>query len=130
MLYKKGRGVPRDTAQAAAVVGARRDNGHAAAQCNLGALYHTGDGVFRRISPRRAAWYEKAAVQGDATAQCSLGGLYHDGEGGTRDAIKAREWYEKAAAQGDPDAQYNLGVLYDSRRRRCAGLREVPASGG
>ena len=48
------------------------DQGHAGAQCNLGAMYANGQGVPQNFK-EALVWYRKAADQGDAGAQFNLG---------------------------------------------------------
>jgi uncharacterized protein len=87
------------------------EQGHAAAQNNLGAMYAHGRGVPQDYAAA-ASWYRKAAEQGNAMAQYNIGVLYEDGQGVPRDYAVAMSWYRKAAEQGYVDAQINLGILY------------------
>jgi TPR repeat protein len=87
------------------------DQGEAAAQNNLGAMYANGQGVPRDYA-EAVKWYRKAADQGYALAQTSLGFMYEQGQGVPQDYAQAHMWYRKAADQGDAAAQLELGVMY------------------
>lgn len=87
------------------------EQGHAAAQNNLGNCYYNGRGVTK--NPDEAvAWWGKAAEQGYAAAQYNLGNCYYNGQGVTKDLDKAAAWWGKAAKQGNSAAQYSLGNCY------------------
>ena len=89
------------------------EQGHAAAQYELGFLYEHGNGKGDLIDYEAAAVsYLRAAAQGHAKAQYRLGLLYHCGFGVPEDVRKAAEWYRKAAEQGDPDALPALAQMY------------------
>ena len=89
------------------------EQGLAAAQFNLGVMYHAGAGV-----PQDAAeavrWYRLAAAQGHAEAQVSLGVMYADGRGVPEDDAEAVRWFRLATEQGSANAQHNLGAMYDN----------------
>lgn len=87
------------------------EQGHEAAQLNLGVMYHQGLGVKQDYG-EAIKWYKKAAENSNAKAQLNLGILYDMGKGVEKDVVKAAEFYEKAAKKGMRDAQYNLGILY------------------
>ena len=87
------------------------EQGHAAAQNNLGFMYANGEGV-PEDDGQAVFWYRKAAEQGDAKAQYNLGVRYDNGRGVPEDDGQAAFWYRKAAEQGHAKAQYNLGVMY------------------
>lgn len=74
-------------------------NGDAASQYELGAIYDYGYRVRRDVQ-KAVEWYAKAAHQGHAQAQHNLGVMYHKGTGVRQDYQKAVEWYTKAAHQG------------------------------
>jgi serine/threonine protein kinase len=97
------------------------DAGSARARYNLGALYHTGQGVPKdtRIA---ADWYSKAAYQNYALAQYNLAYLYENGDGVPKNLVEAKKWYtevaEKAADKGlAADAQEALDRLNGHRKR-------------
>jgi TPR repeat protein len=79
------------------------EQGHAAAQSDLAAMYAKGLGV-RQDYTEAMKWVLKAAEQGDADAQHNLGIMYGRGEGVPRDDVRAHMWFNLAAANGNKDA--------------------------
>lgn len=86
------------------------EQGHAAAQFNLGLMYAEGQGV-PKDSTKAVELFTQAAEQGNVDAQNNLGVMYFVGEGVTRNVEKAKTWFEKAAAQGNEDAKSNLEAI-------------------
>ncbi len=89
----------------------RAEAGDAAAQCKLGVMYQTGEGVPEDFA-EAAKWYRKAADQGNPSAQCNLGFLYSRGHGVPKNRAEAFNWYRKAAEQGDASGEFSLGLKY------------------
>ena len=87
------------------------EQGDAAAQINLGAMYNLGQGVPQDYK-ESVKWYRLAAEQGNAQAQTKLGIMYNLGKGVPQDYKASVEWFRLAAEQGDAHAQYNLGLMY------------------
>ncbi len=87
------------------------EQGVAAAQHNLGVMFHEGRGV-PQDDAEAARWYRLAAAQGEVGAQFDLGVMYANGQGVPQDDAEAMRWYRKAAVRGYAKAQYNLGVMY------------------
>ena len=87
------------------------ERGNAAAQHNLGAMYHWGEVVPQDYAKARG-WYRKAIEQGFAESQLRLGVMYARGQGVPQDVAKAVEWFHKAAEQGFAEAQEELGWFY------------------
>lgn len=77
------------------------NGGFAAAQYNLGATYHEGQGVPRDLK-ESLKWYRLAADQGDAQAQQVLPSLYKE----------SLPWLRSEADRGLALAQSGLGVIY------------------
>ncbi len=97
------------------------ENGHAAAQFDLGRYYEMGlNGSHNWEEPlnfkRAMTWYEKSAIQGYAKAQLRLGEIYIDEDPlkglFPQDYKEAKKWFELAADQGNVYAQSNLGEIY------------------
>jgi TPR repeat protein len=87
------------------------EQGHRAAQSQLGAMYEEGTGVpqdYREAS----MWYRLAAEQGDGYGQVRLGVLYEEGKGVTEDDLEAVKWFRLAATQGNDVAQISLGFMF------------------
>ena len=75
------------------------EQGHAAAQYNLGVMYAHGLGV-RQHDAQAVQWYRKAAEQGDAKAQYNLGAMYANGQRIRQNYKIAKEWFGKACDNG------------------------------
>jgi TPR repeat protein len=87
------------------------EQGNAAAQSGLGAMYYGGQGVPR--DERQAAnWYRKAADQGQREAQFRLAVMYDRGIGVPPNYAEAARWYHAAAERGHAEAQYRIGLLF------------------
>ena len=76
------------------------EEGNAAAQNNLGLMYHNGWGVPQDYK-EAARLYRLAAEQGDADAQGNLGVMYELGKGVTKDYIYAHMWGNIALMNGN-----------------------------
>jgi hypothetical protein len=79
------------------------EQGHVAAQFNLGVLFENGLGVAQDYA-EAARWYMKAAEQGDEQAQYNVAVLYEKGIGLSLDLEKARYWYGKVLANPRADS--------------------------
>jgi TPR repeat protein len=111
-MYKEGRGVVLDYAQAIAWYRKSAEGGNASGQANLAFMYSTGQGVA--VDQAEAAgWYRKSAELGDAYAQCTLAEMYDSAKGLAQDFAQARLWYTKAAEQGYSRAAYFLALMYE-----------------
>ena len=76
------------------------EEGNAAAQNNLGLMYHNGWGVPQDYK-EAARLYRLAAEQGDADAQGNLGVMYVFGKGVTKDFVYAHMWGNIALMNGN-----------------------------
>ena len=76
MLYRDGRGVARDDAEAVRWFRRAAEQGHNDGQNNLGRMYSNGRGV-RRDRVEVVGWYRRAAEQGDAGGQMGPTGSVH-----------------------------------------------------
>jgi len=112
-MYKRGRGVARDDAQAVTWFRKAADQGLAGGQYNLGVMYAGGRGVARDDA-QAVSWFRKAADQGDVDAQTNLGTMYLTGRGVAQDDAEAATWYRKAADQGDAAALMALRQMAPS----------------
>ncbi|RCK80635.1 MAG: hypothetical protein OZSIB_2948 [Candidatus Ozemobacter sibiricus] len=108
LLYKSGRGVPRDLEQARDWLRRAADLGRAEAWLHLGSLAAEG----RFPDPQQARHcFQQGAEQGNQECQCRLAELLERGEGGPADAAAAAFWYRRAAEHGHARAQLRLGLL-------------------
>jgi len=110
LLYKRGKGVPKDSRTALYWFDLAAKRAVSAAQFELGAIY----GSERKAEDHLAAvrFIQEAARQGFARAEYSLGLMHEQGQLVPRSAEEAATWYRRAAEQGDAKAQYRLGTLY------------------
>jgi len=109
-VYREGKGVAQDYAEAAKWWRKAAEKGDAPAQSELGLAYYHGRGVTVDYS-EAVKWYRKAIEQGNAVAMNNLGVCYENGNGVPRDRTEAVNWYRKAAQAGSKVAQDNLRKL-------------------
>jgi len=95
-MYARGKGVPKDTARAMALMRQAADMGDVGAQYNLGRSYALGEWVTQSYV-EAANWLTKAARQGLPAAQSYLGFLHGNGLLGAPDHQQAFVWYSLAA---------------------------------
>ena len=91
------------------------EQGDAAAQFELGVMYHVRDvHPWKRNYEEAAHWYRLAAEQGHAWAQCKLGDMYSCRDYVPQDDEEAVKWYGLAADSSDHSAkaQSSLGDMY------------------
>jgi TPR repeat protein len=87
------------------------DEGHAAAQSNLGVIYYQGQGV--PADPAEGVkWYKLAAAQKYPDALYNLGVAHAEGKGVEKNGREALRWYREAAQAGYEPAQFILGEIY------------------
>lgn len=86
--------------------------GNLTAECQIGIMYYTGEGVPKDPA-KGMEWFKKAADQGDSSAQLNIGAGYEFGTGLPQDYSQAMRWYKKAAEQGNIEAEKSLGRLYE-----------------
>jgi hypothetical protein len=102
-LYRKGRGVPVDPAEAAHWYRLAAEQGHMGDQYFLGLLYESGQGV-PADDAQAAHWLGLSAAQGWPPAMDALGLLYLEGRGVEQDTERARELFARAAKDGRASA--------------------------
>ena len=99
-----------DYEAAAGFLQGRADDGHPAAQFELGAMHHHAFGM-PRDGLEAARLYRLAAEQGHPEAQAALGVAYQTGSIVLRNVSEAAKWYRLAAEQGHVDARAALGQM-------------------
>jgi uncharacterized protein len=112
ILFARGKGVPKDDAEAVKWYRRAADQGNGYAQLNLGFAYEQGHGVPRNDA-EAAKWYLAAANQHIPQAQLALGLFRLRVDHDEREAVK---WIRLAARQGLPLAQLALGGAYETGR--------------
>lgn len=102
-LYRLGRGVAADVAQATHYYRLAAEQGHVGAQANLGTLYYFAVAGAPKIA-EATRWWDAAARQGDHRSQYMLAVVYFNGKDMPRQAALAYGWMQLAAAGGVPEA--------------------------
>jgi TPR repeat protein len=113
VIYGNGTGVPKDEAQARALLQRAAEAGNPRAVANLAAL-SSNTGV--QSDPVRARALLSKAAETNAEAQYQLGLMLADGAGGPKDEAAARALFEKAAAQDHAGALERLAAFARSGR--------------
>lgn len=113
IMYRTGRGLPRDDKQAFHWLRRAAALGSPQAQFSVGDMYLRGNGTAQDLL-QAAKWYNRAAEQGHPQAQYALGILYKLGGGVRKSNQRAARWFKRSADQGLSEAQYELGTLYVS----------------
>ncbi len=85
--------------------------GNAAAACNLGALYYTGQ-IGEQSYQKAMDLYEIAAAGGDVQAAENLGYCYYYGRSCEIDYRRAFEYFSKGAFCGRVVSLYKIGDMY------------------
>jgi localization factor PodJL len=105
---------------------AAADQGHVAAQYNLGVAAAQGKGAPRDFAVA-ALWFERSAKGGLPDAQYNLGQLYENGFGVEPNLETAYDLYAAAAQQGYPPARQRMIALEGRVAARSpSGLPVVP----
>jgi TPR repeat protein len=101
-LYKEGRGVPKDPAEAARLLGLASRAGNLDAQVEYAIAVFNGAGVVQDEAAA-AALMRKAATRGSPIAQNRLARMLAAGRGTKEDPIAAARWHIVAKAGGVSD---------------------------
>ena len=125
LLYRIGRGVPRDAGRMVELMTQAADGGYHFAQLRLGQTYLTGDGIPGGADEtlnipdrdRAARYFSMAAEQGSLEAALELAKIYSEADGpGTGDPDLQLRWTQTAADAGLAEAVGALGFLYERGR--------------
>ncbi len=96
-LYFLGKGVPKDTVEAALWYRKAAEQGEVDAQMDLASAYYGGLGVVKDES-EAMRWTRKAAEMGNGRGQAILGIAYSAGQGVPQDYAEAYFWLDLAAS--------------------------------
>jgi TPR repeat protein/AcrR family transcriptional regulator len=109
-LYRSGRGVAVDPAQAFHWFNTAARQGNRNAMQDLAVAYAEGWGTDKN-PPEAARWFTRAASLGLTDAQFDLGVLYERGLGVPQSLSDAYRWYLIAAGAGDREAEARVDAL-------------------
>ena len=98
--YELGVGIPKDPAQAVALMKKAAQAGNAEAQFNLALYLAKGQYGLEKDPAESFKWASKSAEQGYAQAERLLGAYYEAGIGVEQNQALSQEWYAKAKAKG------------------------------
>lgn len=98
IMYKKGRGVPKDYTKAVEWFRKAADQGDAIAQYQLGKMYLSGHGVPQNYV-EAFKWIQGSAELGYAKAQYHTGIMYNSGQGVAENKVLAYMWFSVAVSR-------------------------------
>lgn len=87
-------------------------SGSAAALCNIGYFYASGDYNYEVDQTKAFEYNKKSADLGNVTAMYNIGIYYSNGIGTRKNQKKAFEYFKKAADKGDSDGMFKTGCCY------------------
>ena len=112
VMYSKGEGVPKDSAEAVKWYRLAAEQGEPIAEFALGVMYANGRGLPKNET-EAVKWYRKAAERRLSLAQMELGDVYVAGKGVAPDFIEAHAWFNIAGASGHPLANLRLNIVQE-----------------
>lgn len=126
VMYRNGRGVPVDEAEAFTWFKKSADNGNSAAQAVTGDYYAVGKVVARDYS-LAYKYYRMSAEQGNVHAQAMTGAYLKAGIGVIQDLSESRKWLDMAANSDEPWGKYYLAewLLYHDQSSGADGKVEA-----
>jgi TPR repeat protein len=86
------------------------EQGHSAAQYNIGVMYEWGNGV-QKDNFSALKWYKRSAELSHKDAQNNLGAMYSKGEGTDADLVEALKWFIISAENGSEGGQKNIRIV-------------------
>jgi TPR repeat protein len=98
IMYKKGRGVPKDNTKAVEWFRKAANQGDAIAQYQLGKMYLSGHGVPQNYI-EAFKWIQGSADLGYAKAQYHTGIMYNSGQGVAENKVLAYMWFSVAVSR-------------------------------
>ncbi len=121
IMYKKGRGVPKNHSKAVAWFRKAADQGDAIAQHQLGKMYMSGYGV-QQSYVEAFKWYKRSAEDGYVKAQYRIGVMYKSGQGAEKNNVLAYMWFSVAVSRS-----YYPENLKASNARDAVATKMTPA---
>jgi uncharacterized protein len=125
-LYKEGRGVPRDSAEAVKLLGAAAQAGNLDAMVEFAIALFNGSGIAKDEA-RAAEIFVKAARRGSPIAQNRLARILSAGRGLPADPVAAAKWHiiSKAAGESDPSLDVFVDRLPAEQRQAAEKAAKV-----
>lgn len=111
LAYERGKGLPRDKAEALRLFRLAADQGHTGAMLKASRMLITGEGCERQEAVGLELM-RKAADEMDPTAIHLMGMRCVAGKAEARDPAQAFAWFRLGAMLGTPESQYWLGRIY------------------
>ena len=99
LLYREGKGVPKDHGQAAQWLKRAAEENYLAAEVEYGIALFNGDGM-PADEPGGAKWLLRAANRNNAIAQDRVARMFFAGRGLKQDRVEGAKWAILAAAAG------------------------------
>ncbi len=127
VLYKEGKGTPRDLAQAVRWMTRAADENITAAIVELAIMTFNGSGVTKDEA-QAAKLFRKAALRNNPIAMNRLARLQVAGRGVQKNVIEAMQWHLMARAVGLPDDSLDQtlsGLTQAQRAEVEAGVRKM-----
>ena len=121
ILYRKGLGVERDSAEAFKWYKMAANQNFAKAQFNLGLMYKQGNGIEQDMK-KALRWYRKSAINGYTRAQYALGLRYEKGNGVRRNLVNSLKWLNLALNKASGKFRKNVIAAHN---RVSSGLTEA-----
>jgi TPR repeat protein len=130
VLYREGRGVPKDAGRAVELLEQAASNGNVAAEVELAIMQFNGEGM-PKDEAGAAKRFRIAAMRGNAIAQNRLARIYAAGRGVKKNLIEAAAWHLAASAQGLTDSWLDeaLKGLTDDESGKAEALAKRLTSG-
>ncbi len=124
VLYRRGRGVDKDAAEAVKWLQRATENGSVNGEVEYAILVFNGEGVPAN-EELGAKHFRRAAYQGNAIAQNRLARIYAIGRGLPKDRVEAAAWHMSAASKGLADAWLDADLRDISLNERIRAERLV-----
>ncbi len=123
VLYREGRGVPRDVREAAKWLRRAADDHIAAAEVELAIMTFNGEGLAKDEAAA-AKLFLRAAVRNNPVAMNRLARLYASGRGVNKDPVEASKWHLLARAVGLQD-EFLDGVMNSLNARQLVEVEDA-----
>ena len=123
-MYRDGRGVPNDDAEAFKWYQRAADAGDPTSAVVVADSFRLGKGVARD-DKKSLSYYKAAAELGDSNGMYSYGVFLANGIGAARDDLEGAKWLKRAADLGNQWGQFYIGYVYLSGRGVPADVAEA-----